>query len=218
MSLSQSLIYLITKGHLTGENFSANLPQTLQVIESAVRSGVSLIQIREKQITARLLFELTTKAVGIRKNSATKILVNDRADVALAANADGVHLTSKSVSAQIIRQSFPQNFIIGVSTHTLEEVLKCQADGADFVTFGPVFRTPEKEKYGVPQGIEKLAEVVETVKDFPIIALGGINEENLSEVFRVGASGVAAIRLLNELEKMSPMVKKIQETVRKNEE
>jgi thiamine-phosphate pyrophosphorylase len=218
VNLSKPLIYLITKGDLTSENYSVQSFQTLQIIESAIKSGISMIQIREKNLPLRLLFDLTTKSIKIRKNPKTKILVNDRADVALAAKADGVHLTSKSISARIIRQNFPRNFIIGVSTHTVEEVVKSEKDRADFVTFGPIFQTPEKEKYGTPQGVEKLAKVVETAQDFPVIALGGINQENLFEVLNAGASGLAAIRLLNNVEKLPYLVKNIQKMARKNEE
>lgn len=217
MNISKPLIYLITKGELISDNFSAQSSQTLNIIEAAIKAGISMIQIREKNLPARLLFELVSEAVKIRNNSLTKILINDRADVALAANADGVHLTSNSISTGVIRQNFPPDFIIGVSTHTIEEAVTAKNEGASFVVFSPIFKTPAKEKYGQPQGIEKLAKVVKTVKDFPIIALGGINEENLKEIFRIRVSGIAAIRLLNDTENLPKIINKIQNFARGND-
>jgi thiamine-phosphate pyrophosphorylase len=217
VNFSRPLIYLITGGHLTPGNFSAELARTLQIIESAIAFGIPLIQIREKNLPARLLFEVAAASVKISQNSPTRILINDRADVALSAGADGVHLTAASISARIIRKNVPAGFLIGVSTHTIEEAVRARRDGADFAVFGPVFATPSKERYGPPQGIEKLAEVVKAVGRFPVVALGGIEETNLNETFRAGASGIAAIRLLNEIENMGEMVEKIKTYARANE-
>ncbi|NJM54080.1 MAG: thiamine phosphate synthase [Blastocatellia bacterium] len=206
MKEKKSLIYLITDGTLDSQNYALKSLQTIALIKIAVQAEIPIIQIREKNLPARLLFQLTSEIVKISKKSATKILVNDRADVALAAKADGVHLTSTSIPTKIIRQNFRQDFIIGVSTHTSEKALQAKQDGANFAVFSPIFYTPNK---GKPQGIEKLSEVVKTAKDFPIIALGGINEANFAETLRAGASGIAAIRLLNEAEKLTEIVKKI---------
>lgn len=217
MSLNNPLIYLITKGEVTADNFPEQSIQTLKIIETAIKAGVSMIQIREKNLPARLLFELTSQAVKIRKKSLTKIIVNDRADIAFAANADGVHLTSTSISTEVVRQNFPPDFIIGVSTHTIKEVVSVKNKGADFAVFSPIFKTPAKEKYGQPQGIDKLREVVKTAGDFPIVALGGINAENLTEVFSVKVRGIAAIRLLNEIENLPQILNKIHSLTRRNE-
>ncbi len=198
------LIYLITNGETTAQNFSEKLPQILEIIKQSVDSEISLIQIREKQLSAKLVFELAVKAAEITKNSNTKLLINDRADIALAANADGVHLTAISLSAQIIRANFPLGFIIGVSAHSSEEVKKARLAKADFVTFSPIFFTDSKAKYGTPQGIEKLREVIETAENFPIIALGGIDETNFREVLQI-ADGFAAIRFLNNAENLQKL-------------
>jgi thiamine-phosphate pyrophosphorylase len=192
------LIYLITKGDLTPENFTEKKLVTLKIIKSTAENNISVVQIREKKIPARLVFELTSEALKITQNSKTKILVNDRADIAFAAKADGVHLTSSSIPTAIVRQNFPKDFIIGVSTHSLETALKAKNEGADFATFSPIFRTVSKAKYGEPQGLEKLKEVCESLKPFPIIALGGIDETNYESVLKNDASGFAAIRFLNE--------------------
>ncbi|MBC7796511.1 MAG: thiamine phosphate synthase [Pyrinomonadaceae bacterium] len=212
LNVSAPIVYVITNGEMTDANFSTDSQKILEIVRAAVKSKVSLIQIREKKLSARNVFEITKRAAEIAKNSngkSTKILVNDRADIALAANADGVHLTSKSLSAKIIRQNFPQNFVIGTSCHSVEDVEKSEIEGADFATFSPIFETPSKMKYGKPQGLEKLREVCETVKNFPVIALGGIDILNFSECLNVGAKGIAAIKLFDDSENLREIVKKI---------
>lgn len=196
---AKPLIYLITAGEATGNNFSEASRRILDLIKAAVEAEISLVQIREKQLPARLLFEFSKAASQITRNTETKLLVNDRADIAFAANADGAHLTARSLSAKIIRRNFPENFIIGASAHTLEDVLRAKNEAADFAVFSPVFSTPNK---GAPQGLEKLREVCAAAKPFPVIALGGIDEINYESALKAGAQGVAAIRLFNDVERL----------------
>ena len=191
---NKPLIYLITDGETTAENFIVKKKQVLRLVETAVQTKISLIQIREKRLPARLIYELASEAVKLTRRTETKLLVNDRADIALAANADGVHLTSNSLSADIIRKNFPKDFIVGTSAHTIEKAEIAKRQGANFVTFSPVFASPGK---GEPQGVEKLREICEFLKPFPVIALGGIDATNSAEVLKAGASGYAAIRFLN---------------------
>lgn len=198
------LIYLITNGELNVQNFSRRKSQTLELIEVAVQNNISLIQIREKELSARLVFELAREASEITRDSGTKLLLNDRADIALAANADGVHLTSRSLSCHTIRRNFPIDFLIGVSTHTIKEAEEAKKQEANFVTFSPIFPTPNKSE---PQGVDNLRKVCDKLKPFPVIALGGIDAGNYPEVLKAGASGFAAIRFLNDTEnirKLSP--------------
>lgn len=192
-------IYLITDGSLEVFNFKDKSAELLKKVELAVESEINLIQIREKNLSAKLLYEVAKNAAEITKNSQTKILINDRADIAWAAGADGVHLTSDSMPAEIIRQKFPSNFIVGVSVHLIAEAEIAKAQKADFVTFSPIFDTPSKASYGKPQGLIKLREVCKKLKPFPVFALGGIDEINFREVLKYGASGFAAIRYLNEI-------------------
>ena len=195
---AKSLIYLITDGEITAENFAVKSSQTLELIKKAVESEISLIQIREKQISTKLLFELSSTAAQITKNSATKLLINDRADVAFASKADGVHLTANSLPAKTIRADFPKDFIVGVSTHSLEKAQEAKIQGADFITFGSVFHSPNK---GKPVGLNALHKVGEILKPFPVIALGGIDETNFNKVLEI-ADGFAAIRFLNNAENL----------------
>jgi thiamine-phosphate pyrophosphorylase len=211
------IIYLITKGKATIKNFPEKSAEILRIIETAARAEISLIQIREKNLPARLIFELTEKAAQITRRSPTRLLVNDRADIAFSAKADGVHLTSLSLSAQTIRQSFPKDFIVGVSAHSIEEAEKAKAQGADFATFSPIFTTPNK---GTPKGLAKLKEACEKLKPFPVIALGGVDETNFQSILKTGASGLAAIRFLNNLENLKNLTREFttetQKTRRKN--
>ena len=167
----------------------------MDLIEQAVIAGVPLIQIREKHLFTRLLLELASKAVRTSAGSQTKILVNDRADVASDAGAHGVHLTERSMPADVIRKSFPELEIVGVSAHTLDGVLIASRMKADFSVFGPVFSTPGK---GSPLGIETLKEICDAAKPFPVIALGGIDADNFEDVLNAGAGGFAAIRFLSD--------------------
>lgn len=203
--MKNDLIYLITDGESTDENFSEKLAQILNLIKIAVETKISLIQIREKKLSARNVFELASEAAKLAKNSNTKILVNDRADIALAAKADGVHLPANSLSAGIIRRTFAKDFIIGVSVHSIQTAEEAKRQGADFAVFGPIFASPNK---GEPKGLDALREVCTKLKPFPILALGGIDETNYREVLQI-AEGFAAIRFLNDAENLRNMIRMI---------
>jgi len=194
------MIYLITSGKTTSKTTPED-PEFLAVldqIKSAVAANVSLIQIREKSLSARALYELTRRAALIVRETPTKLLVNDRFDVALASGANGVHLTSNSMDAEVVRKICGTDFLIGASTHSLAEAHTARNHGADFIVFGPAFETESKRAFGEPQGLKRLREVVDESDGVPVIAIGGISIEHVDECFAVGAKGVAAIRLLND--------------------
>src|SRR5262245_61950040 len=199
LQLPLPILYAITSGATTART-TPEAPEflnILQFVEAAVTTGVPLIQIREKSLSARVLYELTTRAAAITRNTATRLLVNDRFDIARAAGADGVHLTTRSLPANIVRGICGEEFLIGVSTHSRETALNARADSATFVVFGQLFVTESKRSYVPPQGLEKLREVTDDLKGFPVVAIGGVNLDNVHECFRAGASGMAAIRLFN---------------------
>ena len=191
----EPVIYLITKGEATPANFHQSSRQILDIIAVAVEESVLLIQIREKLLSARLLFELVKKAAAMTRGSSTRLLVNDRADIAVAAKADGVHLPANAISAAVVRAAFPPEMIIGVSTHTIVAAKTAADQGADFAVFAPVFETPGK---GEPQGLARLKEICSELRPFPVIGLGGVDENNYHSVIGAGASGFAAIRFLND--------------------
>lgn len=171
-------------------------------IRAATAAGVDWVQIRERDMPSRELLTLAKAAIGAREGEA-RILVNDRLDVALAAGAAGVHLGGASVPArEVVRwlreRNAPAEFLVGVSCHSLDEALAVQDAGAGYVFFGPIFETPSKESYGPPQGIARLAEICSAVR-IPVVAIGGLNEQNATECVRAGAAGIAAIRMFQEM-------------------
>jgi thiamine-phosphate pyrophosphorylase len=200
LNLQPPIIYLITSGATTAATSadSEACARILALVTAAVTARVDLIQLREKNLPSRVLYELTVRAARLTRGSRTRLLVNDRADIARAAHASGVHLTTRSLAPHVIRRAFGKDFLIGVSAHTLAEARAARDQRADFATFGPVFDTPAKREYGAPVGLEKLRAAAHTLSPFPLLALGGITLENALDAIRAGASGVAAIRLLND--------------------
>ena len=178
-------------------------------MRAAVVAQIDLVQIREKNLTARVLYQLATSAAGITKGSATKLLINDRSDIAAAAGADGVHLTTSSLPTAVVRQSFGDGFLIGVSTHSIEEARRARQGGADFAVFGPVFDTASKKEFGEPPGLTGLARVCSELSPFPVLALGGVRIGNVAECIRAGARGVAAIRMLQQSAQLADIADEI---------
>jgi thiamine-phosphate pyrophosphorylase len=192
------LIYLISDGTIDDNNFKERSAEFLDLLRASVFANVPLVQIREKLLSSRRLFELTRHAVELTANSATKVVVNDRADIALAAGASGVHLTSRSVPAAEVRKSFPAEFLVGLSTHSSEEIEAAAASGADFALFGPVFDSPGKSAVG----LSALRKAVAAANGYPVLAIGGVDDSNYNDVLATGAAGFAAIRFLNDRENL----------------
>jgi thiamine-phosphate pyrophosphorylase len=211
LNLSKPILYLITPG-ATAETTTTQSPEFMAIREqaaAAVNAGIQLIQIREKHLTPRFCFELTEAVVSIARGSGTRVLVNDRADIAAMAGADGVHLTTRSLTTDVIRKTFGAKFLIGVSTHSVVEARVAYSQGADFAVFGPVFPSPAKAMYGSPLGPQKLAEAARDLGHFPILALGGISVENAKECLQAGASGIAGISLFGEPSRLAETVETI---------
>jgi len=194
------LIYLITSGESNPQTTptTKDFIKVLRLIDAAVVAEIDLIQIRENLLTAKALYELTEAAARITRESSTRLLVNDRADIAAGAGADGVHLRTNSLSPDVVRNAFGEQFLIGASTHSLSEASTARDQGADFVVLGPVFATSSKQKYGEPLGFAQLSEVASKLSPFPVLALGGIKSANAASCIRAGASGVAAIGMLSD--------------------
>ena len=197
LNLAKPITYLITSGTTTQATTSASedFSRLLKLVSGAVDAGITLIQLREKNLKANVLYELALRAARVTRGSSTHLLVNDRADIASAAGADGVHLTGGSLEASIVRPAFGQDFVIGVSTHSLAEAQAARKGDADFAVFGPVFETASKKIYGEPLGLGKLSEVALALSPFPIIALGGVTINNARSCLGAGAAGIAGIRL-----------------------
>lgn len=190
-------LYLITDRHQTNGR-----PLT-EVVEAALQGGVKAVQLREKDLSAKELFELARRMRDLTKQYGARFFINDRLDIALAVEADGVHLGQKSFSAgdvkhflnnasHITHHAHASRLLIGVSTHSLAETKKAEEDGADFITLGPIFYTAYKAGYGKPLGVEAIKKVKTEIK-IPVFAIGGIKKENVKDVMQKGADGVAVI-------------------------
>lgn len=166
-------------------------------LQSAVRAGVDLIQLREKDLATRDLVELATTAVKACRGSETRIVINDRLDVAMALGAHGVHLGGQSVPIEAVRRHVGKDFLIGASCHSLGQAIEAEEGGSDYLLLGPVFDTPSKRRYGPPLGLGKLSEVTHRIK-IPVLALGGIRVERVRACLDAGAAGIAAIRLFQD--------------------
>jgi len=203
--LPKPILYLITRGATAEATTSASkeFRWILDQVSAAVAAGVQLIQLREKRLTARVLFELTARAAELTRGTSTRLLVNDRADIAAGAGADGVHVTTRSLEPKVVRRTFGDEYLIGASTHSLAEAKNARDGGADFIVFGPIFPTPSKEEYGPPLGVDCLADVASALSPFPVLALGGISIENARECLRAGANGIAGISLFAASEDLS---------------
>ncbi|KXK04214.1 MAG: thiamine-phosphate diphosphorylase [Acidobacteria bacterium OLB17] len=195
MNTERPITYLISRGGLTEENFSSQSEGLIRLIAEAAADGVSFVQIREKAISARQLYDLAVRVFACLKGSGTKFLVNDRVDIAAAAGCDGVHLTATSLPVATARGILGKRALISRSTHTLGEVEAANASGADIILYGPVFPTPGK---GEPVGIGLLSQAAKLAGNAALLALGGVDDTNYREAIHAGASGFAAIRALND--------------------
>ena len=193
------ILYAITSGATTSKTTpdDEEFKRIHNLVQAAVAAQVSLVQIREKMLSTRVLYELVVRAVIMTRDSSTRVLVNDRFDVARAAGADGVHLTTTSLPPTVVPDVCGAEFLIGASTHSLDEARAARGSGADFVVFGPVFETESKRAYGPPQGLEKLRQVTQELQGYPVLAIGGITLDNAGSCYAAGASGIAGIRLFD---------------------
>ncbi len=218
-----------------GTNCEAAL---LKGIREAAAAGVDWIQLREKDLETRALLDLARGAIAAARtggggfaggaggeanprweaNRGTRILINDRLDVACAAGADGVHLGEGSAPirevvgkmAQWKRVAQRADFLAGVSCHSVEAGIAAARDGAEYIFFGPVFATPSKISFGPPQGLAELGELCRAVR-IPVLAIGGITLENAKECLEAGCAGIAAIRLFQETKNAARLVAELKE-------
>jgi thiamine-phosphate pyrophosphorylase len=206
--LARPITYLITGGETSSATTTSSeeFRRLLALVRAAVAARVTLVQLREKELTGRVLYELAAASADAARGSATGVLVNDRADIARAAGCDGVHLTTTSLDAAVVRRAFGEDFLIGASAHTVQEARAARDGGADFAVFGPVFDTPSKRAYGPPVGLGALALAARELSPFPLVALGGVGEFEVEKVSGAGAAGVAGIRLFSDGQNLTRLV------------
>jgi thiamine-phosphate pyrophosphorylase len=186
MQISDFSLYLITDRHQTGGR------ALTEVVRRSLEGGVRAVQLREKDLSGAALYRLAMELRLLTSEFNARLIINDRPDIALAVEADGVHIGVGSLPVAVVRRLLGKDKIIGYSAHAIDEALSAQAGGADFVTYGPVYATPSKLEYGAPCGVKKLADAVSAL-DIPVVALGGISEARVPEVLTANVRGVAII-------------------------
>ncbi len=180
--------------YITDRHPLGGVEPLLDAIAKNLAAGVERIQIREKDLAARDLFQLVRRALALPNPHGSQILVNSRVDIALAAGANGAHLPAGSIAAAEWRRITPARFLVGVSCHTLAELREARRQGADFAFYGPVFQPLSKAAFGPPLGLSGLAAGCRAA-GLPVFALGGITEQNAAACREAGAAGVAGITL-----------------------
>jgi thiamine-phosphate pyrophosphorylase len=195
-------------------------------IAMLAEAGVDWVQIREKDLPGGQLAALVREALrctharaGADEPSSTRILINDRVDVALTEGAAGVHLGESSLPVNEVKRLIRsrvsgRDFLVGVSCHSLESAKSAAAGGADYLFFGPIFATPSKAAFGEPQGVARLAEICRLLT-IPVLAIGGITLENAGACFKAGAAGIAAIRLFQDARDPAAAVQTLRQTMRR---
>jgi thiamine-phosphate pyrophosphorylase len=216
------LCYVTDRGSLNVAGERNCVEALLQKMEAAAAAGTDWIQLREKDLSgkgyAALAREALRRVAHTPSNTSCvpRVLVNDRLDVALAERAGGVHLGENSLPVQDARrliagaQPPPQDFLVGVSCHSIEAVQSAARAGTDYVFFGPVFATPSKAVFGQPQGLSRLAQACQAV-EIPVIGIGGVTLENAAECLASGAAGIAAIRLFQNAGALSHVVRELRQ-------
>ena len=179
-------LFLVTDRHQT------NGRPLVPLLQRVLTAAAPAIQLRERDLSARELVTLAREVQAVMASRRSQLLINDRIDVALALEGVGVHLRSNSLPVSVARQLLGARRLLGVSVHTVEEVLSAQSQGADYIVLGPIYETPSKQMFGPPLGIHTLEKACRLVR-VPIIGIGGVTAARAREMRRAGAFGVAVI-------------------------
>ncbi len=200
-------LYLVTEEKLSAEN-------TLNIVKKAVEAGIDVIQLREKNKTKREKYNIGIKIKKIIGDRNVSFIVNDDVDLVLALDADGVHLGNSDLPVKIARKLLGKNKIIGKSTHNLKQSIKAEKDGADYIGFGSVFDTNSKklDENRKSLGLKNLQKISKSV-DIPIIAIGGINLENIKEVIEAGANSAAVISAITQSKNIRKKISKFNDII-----
>ena len=182
----------IGKLHILTDTVLQSRFSHMEITRLAIAGGADTIQYRQKSGSTREMIEIARNMKRLCSEAGVTFIVNDRLDVAIAAEADGVHLGQDDFPIPMARELLGEGRIIGGSAATLDEARKCLSEGADYVGFGPVYPTSSKDDAGPVSGIDILKQVVEIIP-LPIIAIGGVGAENIPDVMRAGAHGIAVI-------------------------
>jgi thiamine-phosphate pyrophosphorylase len=209
--IRKSLFEAVDIYPVTCEKLSAGR-SNLEVLEGVIKGGARIVQLREKEATGRELYQQAVRFREITARAGVLLIINDRIDIALAVDADGVHLGQDDLPLGAARKLGPE-LIIGASTHSLEEAVRAQEEGADYVNIGPIFPTSTKAgavRFLGPEAISRISPSL-TV---PFTVMGGIHSENLHEVIRHGARRVAMVSEITQAPDIAEAVRKLRKTIR----
>ena len=208
MQTAEFRLYLVTDRYQTCGRPLVN------VVRQALDGGVRAVQLREKDLSSADLYRLAMEIRRLTTEYGARLIINDRMDIAQAVDADGVQIGVSSLPVAVVRQVLGRGKIIGYSAHAVDEAVRAQANGADFVTFGPVYPTPSKAVYGEPCGVNKLSDAVSAL-EIPVIGLGGISESNAIVALSANIMGIAVISAImavaDSRAAASSLLKKIEE-------
>lgn len=186
----------------------------IEIAKRVLAGGARILQVRGKGLSSKELLNQSREIRKLTREAGATFIVNDRADIALLSDADGVHLGQDDLPISEARKILGRGKLIGISTHNIEQALKAEQEGADYIGFGPVFGTKTKADAEEAKGIEALKEVKKKVS-IPVIAIGGINLENLKEVIAAGADGVAVISAIVKAENIEETTKRFIEAFKR---
>lgn len=179
-------VYVITDRRVAGER------DLLAVMQAAIEGGATVVQLRDKHATTRKLLEFGGALQRLTRSAGIPLIINDRVDVALALDADGVHLGDDDMPPELARRLLGPDRLLGVSADSVEGAQRAEQAGADYLGVGDIFGTSTKPDAGEPIGLEKLAVIAKSVK-IPVVGIGGVTLTNAPAVIRAGAAGVAVI-------------------------
>ena len=186
----------------------------LNLIEKSVNSGVTLVQLRAKELQTREFLQLALQTAKLLKEKSIPLIINDRIDIALACGAEGVHLGQEDIPLPYARKILGKKKRIGISVNTVNEAEEAEKGGADYLGVGPVYYTPSKRDLKAILGPSGLKVIREKVK-IPILAIGGINAENAREVMSCGVDGIAVISALMEAEDIAEATRELIQEISK---
>lgn len=185
----------------------------IQIAKEAIEGGATALQLREKDMESRDLCNLTSSIREVAKRRRVLFLVDDRVDIALAVDADGVHLGSKDLPIRIARKLLGRNKIIGATVRNLSQALKAQREGADYLSLGPIFSTKTRKNLPLPRGLKTITRIKKKIK-IPLIAIGGINKDNVARVIRAGADGIAVVSAVTRAENIQKATRELLSRIR----
>lgn len=179
-------VYLVTdRGLSRGRS-------TLEILQGAVRGGVTCVQLREKNCPIRDFIEQADSIKAYLRAHDIPLIINDRLDVAQAVGADGVHLGQSDMPLNVAREILKDSMIIGISAESLGDAIEAEKGGADYIGVSPIYATPTKTDTAPPFGLEGLREIRNAVR-IPLVGIGGLTKDNAGEVIKHGADGVAVV-------------------------